>query len=86
MRHQTKESVVIFADGRRIDMSHTIDASRVSSMTDLRYEYRGWLNENNLPKMSAENLLRKKGLSNKQRAYLKSFILRWVSAPANYME
>ena len=32
--------------------------TRKASMTDLRYEYREWLNANDLPKMSAENLLR----------------------------
>ncbi len=51
------------------------------SMTDLRYEYREWLNANDLPKMSAENLLRHKGLTREQVTYLKSFIVRWVSTP-----
>jgi hypothetical protein len=50
-------------------------------MTDLRYEYREWLNANNLPKMSAENLLHHKGLTREQVTYLKSFIVRWVSTP-----
>jgi hypothetical protein len=50
-------------------------------MTDLRYEYREWLNANDLPKMSAENLLRHKGLTREQVTYLKSFIVRWVSTP-----
>ena len=49
-------------------------------MTDLRYEYREWLNANNLPKMSAENLLRHKALTREQESYLKEFIVRWVSS------
>mgnify|MGYP001814447261 FL=1 len=55
--------------------------TRTVSMTDLRYEYREWLNANNLPKMSAENLLHHKGLTREQVTYLKSFIVRWVSTP-----
>jgi hypothetical protein len=50
-----------------------------TTMSDLRYEYRAWLNENDLPKMSAENLLRQKGLTRDQKEYLKAFIVRWVS-------
>ena len=50
-------------------------------MSDLRYEYREWLNANDLPKMSAENLLRHKGLTREQETYLKAFIVRWVSTP-----
>ena len=55
---------------------HTHEAS----MTDLRYEYREWLNANNLPKMSAETLLRHKRLTREQESYLKEFIVRWVSS------
>ena len=67
---------------RSIDMHHTTNTSRAASMSELRYEYREWLYENNLPKMSAGNLLNEEGLSKEQRAYLKSFIVRWVSTPA----
>ena len=57
-----------------------------ASLTDLRYEYRryedrAWLIENDLPKMSAESLLNRRVLTNQQQEYLRSFIVRWVSAP-----
>ena len=52
-----------------------------ASLTDLRYEYRAWLIENDLPKMSAESLLNRRVLTKQQQEYLRSFIVRWVSAP-----
>jgi len=61
-------------------MYDTINSSKVASITGLRYEYREWLYANDLPKMSAENLLREEDLTNEQRLYLKSFMVRWVSA------
>ena len=64
-------------------MYHSTNSISIASMAALRYEYREWLYENNLPKMSAENLLQEDGISNKQRAYLKTFLVRWVSAPAD---
>jgi hypothetical protein len=64
-------------------MSDTINTSRTASIADLRYEYREWLNAHDLPKSSAENLLLEESLTNEQRAYLKSFIVRWVSTPEN---
>ena len=57
--------------------------SKSASIAGLRYEYREWLYANDLPKMSAENLLRKEDLTDEQRVYLRSFIVRWVSTPAN---
>ena len=54
--------------------------THTASMTDLRYEYREWLNANNLPKMSAENLLRHQARTREQESYLKEFIVRWVSS------
>lgn len=57
--------------------------SKSASIAGLRYEYREWLNANDLPKSSAENLLLDESLSNEQRAYLKSFIARWVATPEN---
>ena len=72
-----------FTGQRRMEMHHSTNAISIASMAALRYEYREWLYENNLPKMSAENLLHEEDLSNEQRAYLKSFIVRWVSAPAD---
>ena len=59
------------------------NTSKTASITGLRYEYREWLNANDLPKSSAENLLLDESLSNEQRAYLKSFIARWVATPEN---
>jgi hypothetical protein len=59
------------------------NTSKTASITGLRYEYREWLNANDLPKSSAENLLLDESLSNEQRAYLKSFIARWVATPDN---
>ena len=64
-------------------MYDTINTSKTASIAGLRYEYREWLYANDLPKMSAENLLRKEDLTDKQRVYLRSFIVRWVSTPAN---
>ena len=64
-------------------MYHSTNSISIASMAALRYEYIEWLYENNLPKMSAENLLQEDGISNKQRAYLKTFLVRWVSAPAD---
>lgn len=64
-------------------MYDTINTARTASIADLRYEYRKWLNANDLPKSSAENLLLEESLTNKQRAYLESFIERWVSTPDN---
>jgi hypothetical protein len=64
-------------------MYDTINTSKTASIADLRYEYRKWLNVNDLPKSSAENLLLEESLSNEQRAYLKLFIVRWVSTPEN---
>jgi hypothetical protein len=64
-------------------MYDTTNTSKSASIADLRYEYRKWLNTNDLPKSSAENLLLQESLTNKQREYLKSFIVRWVSAPDN---
>lgn len=64
-------------------MYHTTNTSKAASMTGLRYEYREWLNANNLPKSSAENLLLEENLTHEQRAYLKSFIARWVATPEN---
>jgi hypothetical protein len=64
-------------------MYDTINTSKTASIADLRYEYRKWLNANDLPKSSAENLLLEESLTSKQRAYLKSFIERWVSTPDN---
>ena len=64
-------------------MHHTTNTSRTASMSELRYEYREWLYKNHLPKMSAGNLLNEEDLSNEQRTYLKSFIIRWVSTPEN---
>lgn len=61
-------------------MYDTINSSKTASLTGLRYEYREWLYANDLPKMSAENLLREEDLTNEQRQYLKSFMVRWVSA------
>jgi hypothetical protein len=64
-------------------MSDTINTSKTASIADLRYEYRRWLNANDLPKLSAENLLHEEALTNKQRAHLKSFIERWLLTPDN---
>ena len=64
-------------------MYDTKNTSRTASLADLRYEYRTWLNANNLPKLSADNLLLEESLSSDQRAYLKSFIGRWASTPDN---
>lgn len=64
-------------------MYDTISTFKTASITGLRYEYRKWLNANDLPKSSAENLLLEKSLTNEQQAYLKSFIVRWESTPAN---
>jgi hypothetical protein len=64
-------------------MYDTINTSKTASIADLRYEYRKWLNANDLPKSSAENLLLEESLTSKQRAHLKSFIERWVSTPDN---
>ena len=64
-------------------MYDTTNTSKTASIADLRYEYRKWLNANDLPKSSAENLLLEESLTSKQRAYLKSFIERWVSTPDN---
>mgnify|MGYP001821556881 CR=1 FL=1 len=64
-------------------MYDTTDTTRTASTAELRYEYRKWLNANNLPKSSAENLLLEESLTSKQRAYLKSFIERWISTPDN---
>ena len=64
-------------------MFDTISTSKAASITGLRYEYREWLNANDLPKSSAENLLLEESLTNEQQAYLKSFIVRWESTPAN---
>ena len=57
-----------------------------ASLTDLRYEYRryedrAWLIENDLPTMSAENLLNRRVLTKQQQEYLRSFIVHWVSTP-----
>jgi len=52
-----------------------------ASLTDLRYEYRAWLIENGLSEMSAESLLNRRVLTKQQQEYLRSFIVRWVSAP-----
>jgi len=52
-----------------------------ASLIDLRYEYRVWLIENDLSKMSAESLLNRRVLTKQQQEYLWSFIVRWVSAP-----
>ena len=52
-----------------------------ASLTDLRYEYRAWLIENDLSKMSAESLLNRRVLTKQQQEYLRSFIVRRVSAP-----
>ena len=57
--------------------------SKSASIAGLRYEYREWFNANDLPKSSAENLLLDESLTNEQRAYLKSFIARWVATPDN---
>jgi hypothetical protein len=62
-------------------MYDTTTTFRPASLTGLRYEYREWLYVNDLPKMSAENLLREEDLTDEQREYLKSFIVRWVSTP-----
>jgi hypothetical protein len=59
------------------------NTSKTASIAGLRYEYREWLNANDLPKSSAENLLLDESLSSEQRAYLKSFIARWVATPDN---
>ena len=59
------------------------NTSKTASIAGLRYEYREWLNANDLPKSSAENLLLDESLSNEQRVYLKSFIARWVATPDN---
>jgi hypothetical protein len=67
-------------------MYDTRNTSKAASIADLRYEYRAWLNANDLPKSSAENLLIEESLTNEQRAYLKSFIARWVSTPENQGE
>lgn len=64
-------------------MYSTMTTSGTASLTGLRYEYREWLYANHLPKMSAENLLREQDLTDEQRFYLKSFIVRWVSTPAS---
>jgi hypothetical protein len=64
-------------------MYDTITTSRTASIADLRYEYREWLNANDLPISSVENLLLEESLTNEQRAYLKSFIVRWASTPEN---
>jgi hypothetical protein len=75
--------VELFTGQRRMEMYHSTNSISIASIAALRYEYREWLYENNLPKMSAENLLHEENLSNEQRTYLKSFIVRWVSAPAD---
>jgi hypothetical protein len=64
-------------------MYATINTSKTASIADLRYEYRKWLNANNLPISSVENLLLEESLTNEQRTYLKSFIVLWVSTPEN---
>jgi hypothetical protein len=64
-------------------MYDTRNTSKAASIAGLRYEYREWLNANDLPKSSAENLLLEKSLTDEQRAYLKSFIARWVATPEN---
>jgi hypothetical protein len=64
-------------------MYDTTNTSKSASIAALRYEYRKWLNANDLPKSSAENLLLEESLTNNQRAYLTSFIVRWASAPDN---
>jgi len=64
-------------------MYNTMNIPGTASLTGLRYEYREWLYANGLPKLSAENLLREEHLTDDQRLYLKSFIVRWVSTPAN---
>ena len=61
-------------------MYDTIDTFNTASIADLRYEYRKWLYANDLPISSAESLLQEEGLTNEQRAYLKSFIAHWVSS------
>ena len=63
-------------------MYDTKNTSSAGSIEGLRYEYREWLYANDLPKMAAENLLREEDLTDEQRLYLKSFIVRWVSTPA----
>ena len=62
-------------------MHGTANIPETASIEALRHEYRVWLNANHLPKMSAENLLRQRGLTRDQKKYLKAFIVRWVSAP-----
>jgi len=64
-------------------MYDSINTSKTASIADLRYEYRKWLNANNLPISSVENLLLEESLTNEQQAYLKSFIVLWVSTPEN---
>ena len=64
-------------------MYHARNTSEATSIAGLRYEYREWLNANDLPKSSAENLLLEENLTNEQRLYLKSFIARWVATPEN---
>jgi len=60
-------------------MYDAINTFKTASIASLRYDYREWLNANDLPKSSAENLLLEESLTNEQRAYLKSFIVHWVS-------
>ena len=64
-------------------MYHMRNTFKAASIAGLRYEYREWLNVNDLPKSSAENLLLEEGLTDEQRVYLKSFIVRWVATPAS---
>ena len=52
-----------------------------AALTDLRYEYRAWLIDNDLSRMSAESLLNRRVLTKQQQEYLRSFIVRRVSAP-----
>jgi len=64
-------------------MYHTKNTSKAASIAGLRYEYREWLNANDLPKSSADKLLLEENLTNEQRLYLKSFIARWIATPEN---
>ena len=52
-----------------------------AALTGLRYEYRAWLIENDLSRMSAESLLNRRVLTKQQQEYLRSLIVRRVSVP-----
>lgn len=46
-------------------------------LVDLTNEYMAWLDHNNLPQMSADELVHEDGLSAEQRKWLGEFTRRW---------